>query len=174
MDKSHLLLPVDTTDLDETLVEDLTKLFQPEAFTLSILHVTAIPDMTWRDYDDIVNDTQETSHVETIDKANEETAPEYNQQAKRLEELLLKELAATQTSFEAKGFEVDCNIAFGEAVKEIVQFAESKDADLIIMSKHNRKSLPRLNMGSVTESVLKMATVPVLQLRPSVAVQETS
>ena len=166
MEKSHLLLPVDTTELDESLVEDLTKLFHPKGFILSILHVTAIPDMTWRDYDDLVSNNQDNSDGKTIDKSKEGTEPEFNQQAKGLEELLLKQLEASKMSFEAKGFEVNCNIVFGEAAREIVRFAESKDSDLIIMSKHNRKSLPRLNMGSVTERVLKTAKVPVLLLRP--------
>lgn len=169
MNKSHLLLPMDTTDLDQALIEDVTKLFHPEAFTLNILHVTAIPDMTWQDYDDLIDNNQDTSDIHTIEKDCQKTAPEYsqyNQQAKRLEQLLLKQLETTQTHFEAKGFDVRCNIAFGEAAKAIISFAEAKDLDLIIMSKHNRKSLPRLNIGSVTEKVLKTATVPVLLLRP--------
>ncbi len=40
------------------------------------------------------------------------------------------------------------------------------DADLIVMGTHGRTGLPRILMGSVAEHVVRMATCPVLTVRP--------
>ena len=156
MDKLKVLLPIDTTEFDKALVDELTNLLQAQSYSLHILHVTAIQDMTWQDYEDVIDDNA-GSDVE---------GDNHNQQAQKLEQHMLEELEPTQLAFKGHGFETTCHIAFGEAPKEIISFATSNNFDLIIMSKHNRKSLPRLNMGSVTTYVLKNATMPVLLLRP--------
>jgi len=60
-------------------------------------------------------------------------------------------------------FERHCRI--GDPGTEIVEFAKTVEADLIVMSSHGRTGLKRLLMGSVAERVLRHANCAVLILR---------
>jgi nucleotide-binding universal stress UspA family protein len=48
---------------------------------------------------------------------------------------------------------------------EIVSYAETVGADLIVMPSHGRTGLKRLTLGSVAERVVRLAHCPVLILR---------
>jgi nucleotide-binding universal stress UspA family protein len=54
----------------------------------------------------------------------------------------------------------------GEPVEKIIEIAEEKDADLIIISTHGAKGLEKILLGSVAERVLKRAHCPVLIMNP--------
>jgi nucleotide-binding universal stress UspA family protein len=58
---------------------------------------------------------------------------------------------------------------YGPAAAAIVEAAATLKADLIVMSTHGRSGLGRLILGSVTESVLRGTTVPILIVRPESA-----
>jgi nucleotide-binding universal stress UspA family protein len=49
---------------------------------------------------------------------------------------------------------------------EIVRFSESDRADLLVMGTHGRSGFEHLILGSVTESVLRHASCPVLTVPP--------
>lgn len=53
-------------------------------------------------------------------------------------------------------------VCFGEPTSEINNFAEENSFDMIVMGTHGRSGLLHLVMGSVAESVLRHAKVPVL------------
>lgn len=57
-------------------------------------------------------------------------------------------------------------IVLGEPVDEIVKFAKSIPADLIVMSTHGMKGIEQILLGSVTKRVLKHAHCPVLVMNP--------
>ena len=57
------------------------------------------------------------------------------------------------------------HVEFGDPGRKIASFAESIDADLIVMPSHGRTGLPRLLLGSVAERVTRLAECPVLLLR---------
>jgi nucleotide-binding universal stress UspA family protein len=68
----------------------------------------------------------------------------------------------------ARGFgagEVETSVWYGPPVEAIAEAAKFREADLIVMSTHGRSGLARLLLGSVAESVLRSATLPVLLLR---------
>ncbi|MDM0046783.1 universal stress protein [Variovorax dokdonensis] len=54
----------------------------------------------------------------------------------------------------------------GKIVDAVVAEATSWPADLIVLGTHGRRGLSRLMMGSDAESILRMAPVPVLLVRP--------
>lgn len=56
-------------------------------------------------------------------------------------------------------------VAFGDAGFRIAHFAESIDADLIVIPSHGHTGLKRLMIGSVAERVIRYAHCPVLVLR---------
>jgi len=53
----------------------------------------------------------------------------------------------------------------GKAEEEIVKAAAELKADLIAMSTHGRSGLSRLTFGSITDKILRTASVPVLVVR---------
>ncbi|RPJ07463.1 MAG: universal stress protein [Deltaproteobacteria bacterium] len=54
----------------------------------------------------------------------------------------------------------------GEIVEEIVNFAEKREADLIIIGTHGSKGIEKLLLGSVAERVVKIAPCPTLVMNP--------
>jgi len=62
-----------------------------------------------------------------------------------------------------KGMQVE--IGLGDPGHEIVDYAESIHADLIVMPSHSRSGLTRLLIGSVAERVVRLAHCGVLVLK---------
>jgi nucleotide-binding universal stress UspA family protein len=60
---------------------------------------------------------------------------------------------------------VETSVWYGPAALAIVEAAQLRRADLIVMSTHGRSGLGRLILGSVAESVLRGTTTPILLLR---------
>jgi nucleotide-binding universal stress UspA family protein len=56
-------------------------------------------------------------------------------------------------------------VRVGDARDVIIQAAEEVHADLIIIGTHGRRGLSRALLGSVAESVVRSAPVPVLTVR---------
>ncbi len=56
-------------------------------------------------------------------------------------------------------------VQLGDPGSEIVSFANSVQAGLIVMPSHGRTGISRLLIGSVAERVLRLASCPVLVLR---------
>ena len=64
------------------------------------------------------------------------------------------------------GLHVQTEICEGSVAEAILDYADSKQADLIAMSTHGRSGLGRFLMGSVAEKIIRSAKVPVLMVRP--------
>jgi len=64
-----------------------------------------------------------------------------------------------------KGVRVNSLVRMGDAAEEILRAAEEIKADMIAMSTHGRSGLRRLAFGSITDKVLRGASVPVLTVR---------
>lgn len=68
---------------------------------------------------------------------------------------------------EARGHQVTWEIRDGSVPEEIARTAREQHSDLIAMSTNSRGGLSRLMYGSVAETVLSDADVPLLLVRPS-------
>lgn len=64
-----------------------------------------------------------------------------------------------------KGIKAGVVVLMGEAAEQIVDFAGSEKADLIIMASHGRSGFSRWAMGSVAEKVFHGSTVPILLVK---------
>lgn len=62
---------------------------------------------------------------------------------------------------EKNGVEVNTEVLKGNITKQIINYADENEADLIILGESGRTGLARLALGSVAESVVKAAHVPV-------------
>jgi len=62
----------------------------------------------------------------------------------------------------------------GTPARQIADFAQQRDADLIVVGTHGRKGLGRLVMGSTAEGLLRWAPCQVLVVKPKVAAVRAS
>lgn len=60
---------------------------------------------------------------------------------------------------------VEIKVAFGNPGREIAEYAERINADLIVMPSHGRTGLKKILLGSVTQRAVQLAHCPVLVLR---------
>jgi nucleotide-binding universal stress UspA family protein len=76
-----------------------------------------------------------------------------------------KQLQALARSIEKKGVETLSLVQKGDPTQQILKATQSHEIDLIAMTTHGRSGLRRAVTGSVTENVLRKATVPLLITR---------
>jgi nucleotide-binding universal stress UspA family protein len=65
----------------------------------------------------------------------------------------------------APGLRVEYRVSEGVPAEEILRLAEDEECDLIVMGTHGRTGLDRMLMGSVAETVMKLAHCPVLTVK---------
>ena len=58
------------------------------------------------------------------------------------------------------------HIRLQEAAEEVAQLASDLEADLIVVGTHGRRGLRRILLGSTAEAVVRLASCPVLVVRP--------
>jgi len=59
----------------------------------------------------------------------------------------------------------EAEVRSGDAVDEIIGYAEEVNADLIVMATHGRGGLAHMLMGSTAEQVIRKSSCPVLTLK---------
>lgn len=74
-------------------------------------------------------------------------------------------LAQTAAALVARGYACETCVPYGHAAESIVEQARLNRVDLIVMTTHGRTGPGRVLFGSVAESVVASATVPVLVTR---------
>jgi nucleotide-binding universal stress UspA family protein len=77
----------------------------------------------------------------------------------------IKGLAVAKTLCERNGVECEVEVVQGGVAKRIVAVAEEWKADLIVVGDTGRTGLKRIALGSVAETVVKGAPVPVLVVK---------
>jgi nucleotide-binding universal stress UspA family protein len=83
-----------------------------------------------------------------------------------IREALGEMLAAAQKEFPEKNLRPDeIVVTQGDAIDSIIQEAEARQVDLIVMGYHPRGRLEEAIVGSVSRSVLRRSRVPVLLVR---------
>ena len=61
----------------------------------------------------------------------------------------------------------DVRVIAGHPLDAITEAARESGANLVVMGTHGRSGIRRLFLGSVTEAVMRIATVPVIAVNPS-------
>lgn len=75
-------------------------------------------------------------------------------------------LARIQQQYQRDDLVIDTAVRYGKPASTILNFAETHNVDLIIMSTHGRSGLARWRYGSITEKVLRSAECAMLISRP--------
>ncbi|KOX92714.1 universal stress protein [Halorubrum tropicale] len=71
---------------------------------------------------------------------------------------------ATKT-LDSLGVPSETDVVQGDPAPTIVEYAERYDHDLVVMPTHGREGLSRYLIGSVSEKVVRLSSVPVLTVR---------
>ncbi|MCQ4332693.1 universal stress protein [Natronomonas sp. F2-12] len=66
---------------------------------------------------------------------------------------------------EAFDTDVETDVVVGRPPRTILEHAEEHDVDTIVMGSHGRDGLSRILLGSVAETVVRRASVPVTVVR---------
>lgn len=78
----------------------------------------------------------------------------------------LKQLQADLQSLVAEPVAIDLVTRRGRATDGILEYASESNADLIVMGSHGGGAAARFLLGSTTEKVARIASCPVLVMRP--------
>jgi len=62
--------------------------------------------------------------------------------------------------------EISADLEQGPIADVLAGYAKRNDVDLIIISSHGRRGIARLSLGSVTDSLIRGTTIPVLVVKP--------
>lgn len=61
------------------------------------------------------------------------------------------------------------SVGGGSPYRQILEYVDDNDIDLVVMGTHGRRGIDRILLGSVTEKVVRTAECPVLTVQPSEA-----
>ena len=142
---THILIPTDGSELSDEAIQYGTAL--AKAANAKVTGVTVSTPFHFLSVPDRVADTIES----------------YRQ---RMTTVASRRLAKVKTIAEAAG--VGCEIAHVEhehPYKAIIDTANAKACDLIVMASHGRRGISALVLGSETVKVLTHSTIPVLVYR---------
>jgi nucleotide-binding universal stress UspA family protein len=142
---TRIVVPLDGSDVAEQALESATEMAR---LTGAPVHLVRILDLH------VSGSTYVFGYmVEAPDtgyfKAEQEAAAQY--------------LAETALLLEQQGLTVTHELRHGSAATVIVEVLEA--GDLLVMASHGRSGMSRWFLGSVAESVIRNATVPVLLVR---------
>jgi nucleotide-binding universal stress UspA family protein len=132
-----ILIALDATDADETILRHVSALAKCFESSLVILHVADGWAARWFGADAVSSEVIE-------DKAY---------------------LESVRARLTADGLNVETELAFGEPADEIVKWVTKRGCDLVAMSTHGHRFVSDLLYGSTAETVRHRVDVPVLLLK---------
>ena len=156
----RILIPLNISEISPEIIPVVRHLFSPGEVELILLGITQRPDSPLT-VDAYVGDL---AHSTYLVPCTDEEWQAYRQHFA----VELKQLAQTLGS---AGYRVHTLVRVGEPVAQILAAVEAGVYDLIAMATRGRTGLARLLLGSVAESVLRQAPIPILLMRPVPAVK---
>lgn len=141
----NILVPVDGSETSYAAVAQAAELAKAFGGKITVVQVLALDPYIAAEY---ISATQTNDLIE------------------RARTSVLKTLEEAAAKFRDLGIPVEAKLLEGQVVhREIIREAETSKADLIVIGSHGRTGLKRLFLGSVAQSVLGEAHIPVLVVR---------
>ncbi|WP_276301200.1 universal stress protein [Halorussus lipolyticus] len=134
-----ILLPFDGSDGAAEVLHHAAEIAHWADATIHVLYVA-----------DTTRDSVTVVEGETVDALVQEGEDILDEAAKTLDTL---------------GVSYDTNVVQGNPASTIVEYAEEYDQDLVVMPTHGREGVSRYLIGSVSEKVVRLSSVPVLTVR---------
>jgi nucleotide-binding universal stress UspA family protein len=89
----------------------------------------------------------------------------YDEICRKLRANAVQQLQDFAKTHNCGGVHTQCTVQDGDVTALILEVAEDRAADLIVMGTHGLRGIDHLTLGSVTEKVLRKAGCPVLAVR---------
>ena len=141
----NILVPVDGSETSYAAVAQAAELAKAFGGKITVVQVLALDPYIAAEY---ISATQTNDLIE------------------RARTSVLKTLEEAAAKFSDLGIPVEAKLLEGQVIhREIIREAETSKADLIVIGSHGRTGLKRLFLGSVAQSVLGEAHIPVLVVR---------
>ncbi len=135
----HILIPVENTPADETILTHIKPLARMSGAKLLLVHVAD----GW-----VARNFNQLQLAESEEMKQDRAYLE-----KRSRELT------------SEGFSCDAVLALGEPSDEIIKLAREKDVDLIAMTTHGHRLISDILYGATADKVRHEVDVPVLLLK---------
>jgi universal stress protein A len=135
----HILIPLENSDADETILRHIKPLARMTGAKLLLVHVA--DGWVARNYDQL--------KLAESEEMKEDRAY----------------LEKRRHDLSAEGFSCDAVLALGEPSDGIIKLAREKDVDLIAMTTHGHRLISDLLYGSTADKVRHQVDVPVLLLK---------
>jgi nucleotide-binding universal stress UspA family protein len=163
-----LLVPLDGSELAETVLPHVAELGQGCAAEIILLRVIAPPgDGTRALYEALRLDMPVAPRPELVEGRTAVQHPIYREQEMAsLRAGAQRSLTKVKERLRKEGVEVEVVILFGRPAEKIVEYAHNNEVSLIAMVTHGRSGFRRRVFGSVAEKVLRTTALPVLLVRP--------
>ncbi len=142
----HVLVPLDGSNLAETAITYARQITQPGA-TITLITAVDVPEYS----------------VATYYAAGVVTEPP--RQSPSIENMIphaREYLYSIGKLLEHDGWNIRVEAIVGDAASTIIEVAQNKNVDAIVISTHGRSGINRWLFGSVTQKVLAASTCPVL------------
>ncbi|MFC1954207.1 universal stress protein [Chloroflexota bacterium] len=143
----HILVPLDGSELAECVLSHAKAV----ALGCSVVKVTLIRGVAPLHLRGGLESHISPEERERVEKLATENATEY-----------LEKIAA---QLKSEGVAAGVEVVHGDVVHSLIEYADSNEVDLIIISTHGRTGISRWVWGSVTDKVLRSACVPVMMIR---------
>lgn len=143
-----IIVPVDFSDCSHGVATQAASLARREGARLVLLHVAQPP-----------SGLAEDATIHPSEQHPAMTVRAYLESAARRRLPIYERLIAKEE------VTVELLVRTGRIAETILEVSEERGADLIVMGTHGRRGLARALLGSVAESVLRRAAVPVLTIR---------
>ncbi len=137
-----ILVPTDGSEGVEEALEHARSIAGKYDATVHVLYV-----VNTSTYSSLPADSNWESIVSALEEEGERSTSEL---AQRLED---------------DGIEVEREVRDGVPHKEILEYSDEEDIDLVVMGTHGKTGIDRLLLGSVTEKVVRKSEAPVLTVR---------
>jgi universal stress protein A len=147
---TRIVVPTDFSGPSDAALEYARTLAERFGASLHLLHVLEDPDTGGVSESFIV--TSPTWRTTLLDDARSRLS----------HRIKARESALVHTTGE---------VIVGNAAETIVDYAATRNADLIVMGTHGRTGLAHVLFGSVAETVVRTATCPVLTVREQARVE---
>jgi nucleotide-binding universal stress UspA family protein len=132
----NILLPFDGSDGAAEVLHHASEIAHWSDATIHVLYVA-----------DTTRDSVTVVEGDTVDVLEQKGADIVDEAAKTLDTL---------------GVSYDTDVVQGNPAPTIVEYAERYDQDLVVMPTHGREGISRYLLGSVSEKVVRLSSVPVL------------
>jgi len=146
----NILAPVDLSPMENPAISVATRLARQFDATVHLVRVVAPPV--------IIEPNPQMKAFEITEQA---LAEEHEACRKKLEAL------GAEVEKEA-GVRVQTTLRDGRVTQTLRDHAAEIGADVIVMTSHSRGGLKRLNLGSVTDYLIRNTHIPVLVVKPDV------